>query len=116
MGYRSQDVSAFIEAGCDYQLIPAGPHRKTASNNPEPLEAVFNPREEVCDLPHVLLTQRVVPSGHSGIANTAANHVIGMPFGIVDGIENELRYGRIKPMLHRARLIVERAVTNGAIR
>src|ERR1700733_7529014 len=70
----------------------------------------FNMRREARNLPHLLLTQRVAPGRHTRVANTIANHIIGVPLRVIDWIQNELRYGRIKRMFQRARLIIECAV------
>ncbi len=76
---------------------------------------LVQPREERCDLPHVLLAERFIPCGHAAVADAGSDSVKNVPLGIIERLEDKLRRGRILGMGQQARLVVEPAVTPRAV-
>src|SRR5438094_9187862 len=52
---------------------------------------LVQPREERCDLPHVLLAERFIPCAHAAIADAGSNSVINVPLEIIERLDAEWR-------------------------
>src|SRR5262245_51811230 len=72
-------------------------------------------REECGHLPHILVCKRLVPGGHTGVANASADRVIDVPIRIIERGEKKLRRRRIHRALQCAGLVVHRAMADGTV-
>src|SRR6185437_12207918 len=75
----------------------------------------FDSGEEGCEFPHAFVVQNFAPRGHTGVADSGSDSVEDVPLGIIKRLKDDLRRGRVKRILKRAGLLVESAVTEGAV-
>src|SRR5882762_4586600 len=71
--------------------------------------------EEGRNLPDLLVGDRSFPGGHAGVADTVANGIGNMPLRIIERLENELRYWRIKARPKGAGFSIQPTVASGTI-
>src|SRR5205085_5642126 len=75
----------------------------------------FDSGEEGCEFPHAFVVQDFAPRRHTGVADSGSDSVEDVPLGIIKRLKDDLRRRRVKRILKRAGLLVESAVTEGAV-
>src|ERR1035441_839586 len=76
---------------------------------------LFDARQKCRDLPDVGFGERLVPCGHSRVADAVVNHVKDVPFGIVVRLENQVRWRRIERLFECGGLAVDAAMAESPI-
>src|SRR5438445_2947909 len=59
---------------------------------------LVQPREERCDLPHVLLAERFIPCGHAAVAHAGSDSGKNVSLGLSERLGYKLRRWRILRM------------------